>query len=115
LIWNQSIIFFRITGESWKGKNFTQQNLTQINSTINGELDISNNNIRSIDADQFELLEDLERLILNENKNFNFKANVMFLNKTELLTFNCVKCGITEIYNETFQGNIKVIFPEWVC
>jgi Leucine-rich repeat (LRR) protein len=85
----------------------TQNALNDLNTTYNeNELDLSENNIESLDVNQFMNFTKLRTLILSKNKGFDFVPNQNFLIAKSLETFKCETCNISRIYKETFEGLI---------
>jgi Leucine-rich repeat (LRR) protein len=88
----------------------TQHSLGQIDTFDNEALDLSGNDIESLDVNQFINFTKLDTLILSKNKNFDFVPNQKFLIAKNLKTFKCETCNITRIYKETFEGKIVFFF-----
>lgn len=72
-------------------------------------IDLSHNSIKFIDSP--ELLRKqiyLETLRLNFNSDFNGRGNEQILDHKILKSFECVKCGFTEIQSQHFAGLISL-------
>jgi hypothetical protein len=88
------------------GKEWTNLNRTEIFNFEISHLDVSFNDIKKIDPDQFKYHKSLQVFILDNNKHFEFQPNIAFLYQNELETFACENCGINAIDDQTFQGSI---------